>query len=227
MTRLQEERVADPGDRPSAGADSPAATPAADDRVLVSEVADLAAVYGHRFGRREVRVSKARVTVIDDAGIEILCVPMADIKTARTEPLVGGARLELTTKEGVVPVAEFTASVAARFSEMARGIEQLARGEALSIKWDFQKARCDRCGRLLPEKDGRCPACIKRMAVLARVLSYMGPYRGRAALVILMAVCSTGASVAVPQLTKLIADNVLHGHGSLAEKFARLLFYVG
>src|SRR5437763_9386434 len=151
MTLLQEERVADSGDKTIAEAESPAearrlpAEQVEDDRLLISEVADLVPEYGHRFGRREVRVSKARVTVIDDAGIEILCVPMADIKTARTEPLVGGARLELTTKEGVVPVAEFTASIAARFSEMARGIEQLARGEGLNIKWDFQKTRCDRC----------------------------------------------------------------------------------
>src|SRR2546421_7848734 len=143
MTLLQEERPAEADDQRLAGAIDRAGDHAADDRVLISHVADLLPEDGHVFGRREVRVSKARVTVLDDAGIELLSVPMADIKTARTEPLVGGARLELTTKEGVVPVAEFTASVAARFSEMARGIEQLARGEALSIKWDFQKTRCD------------------------------------------------------------------------------------
>jgi ATP-binding cassette subfamily B protein len=105
---------------------------------------------------------------------------MTDIKSARTEPLVGGARLELTTNGGVVPVAEFSASVAARFSEMARGIEQLAKGEELAIKLKYEKTRCEKCNRLLPEKDGRCPACVKRGAVLMRIFAYIGPYKGRA-----------------------------------------------
>src|SRR5437764_7741354 len=113
MTLLQEERVAASGDVASTDPGSRAESRESDDRVLISEVADLVPEYGHRFGRREVRVSKARVTVVDDAGVELLCVPMADVKTARTEPLVGGARLELTTKDGIVPVAEFTASIAA------------------------------------------------------------------------------------------------------------------
>src|SRR5437868_2951659 len=154
MTLLQEERPAGADHQRVAGAIDGPGDHAADDRVLISHVADLLPEDGHVFGRREVRVSKARVTVVDDAGIELLSVPMADIKTARTEPLVGGARLELTTKEGIVPVAEFTASVAARFSEMARGIEQLAKGEPLAIKLKYEKTRCEKCGRLLPEKDG-------------------------------------------------------------------------
>ena len=130
-----------------------------DAEVLIRETADLVPEEGHRFGWREVRVSKTRVSVHLENGAEILSVPMGDIKSARTEPLVGGARLELTTNSGsVVPVAAFTASIAARFSEMARGIEQLARGEELAIKWALEKTRCEKCGRLLPEKDGRCPA---------------------------------------------------------------------
>src|SRR5437763_16716112 len=133
MTLLQEERVAGTGDNAGAEAERRTDGRALDDRVLISEVADLVPESGHRFGRREVRVSKARVTVVDDAGVELLCVPMADVKTARTEPLVGGARLELTTKEGIGPVAELPAPTAARFSRVARGIGPLARAQAPHI----------------------------------------------------------------------------------------------
>src|SRR5215475_10515500 len=123
MTLLQEERVAEAGDRLLTEVPDRAGEREPDDTVLVSEIADLVPELGHRFGRREVRVSKARVTVVDDAGVEFLSVPIADIKTARTEPLVGGARLELTTVDGIVPLVEFTSSLSARFSELARGIE--------------------------------------------------------------------------------------------------------
>ena len=37
----------------------------------------------------------------------------------------------MTENTATLPLVEFTASLAARFSEMARGIEQLAKGETL------------------------------------------------------------------------------------------------
>jgi ATP-binding cassette subfamily B protein len=210
-----------PGGGPAAGEN--------DEAVLIREMADLVAEEGHRFGKREVLVSATRVSVLDEAGVELFSVPMTDIKSARTEPLVGGARLELTTNGGVVPVAEFSASVAARFSEMARGIEQLAKGEELAIKLKYEKTRCEKCNRLLPEKDGRCPACVKRGAVLMRIFSYIGPYKGRAAIVFFASLIAQAASLAVPHFTKLITDGVLDEKaGKTAATGMPLLFlYVG
>jgi ATP-binding cassette, subfamily B, bacterial len=201
----------------------------ADEEILIRETADLVADEGHRFGKRDVRVSRSGVGVHDECGARLVFVPMGEILTARTEPLVGGSRLEVTTTSGVVALAEFTASLAPRFSEMARGIEQLAKGEALNIKWAKERTRCARCGRLLPEKDGRCPACVKRMAVLGRILSYIGPYKARAVVVTLMALGTTLASLAMPALTKLIADRVLNRAAplTLQEGFPLLLMYVG
>jgi len=200
-----------------------------DRTVLIREIADVAAEEGHRFARREVCVSRAGVSVLDEHGVELLCIPMADIRTARTEPLVGGARLEVTTDQGVVPLAECTAAVSARFSEMARGIEQLARGDQLDIKWAFERTRCEKCGRLLPEKDGRCAACVKRVAVLMRILSYMKPYRSRAVLVAVMTLVGTAATLALPFLTRFIADQVLTPKAALtpAQGLPLLLLAVG
>jgi ATP-binding cassette subfamily B protein len=197
--------------------------------VLISEVADLVAEEDHRYGKREVRVTKSRVSVYDGAGALLLTVPMSDIKSARTEPLVGGARLELTTTSGVLPVAEFSASVAARFSEMARGIEQLAKGEDLAIKLKFERTRCAKCGRLLPEKDGRCPACVKRAAVLMRILGYMKPYKGRAVAVALLSLAATSVTLVNPLLTQMIADNVLNNKvpQTVGAGLPKLFLYVG
>ena len=210
--------------------DTPASPPAqTDDTTLISEMADLLAEENHQFGRREVRVTAREVAVYDTAGARILSVPMSDIKSARTEPLVGGARLELTTTQGILPVAEFSASVAARFSEMARGIEQLAKGEPLAIKLAFEKTRCDNCGRLLPEKDGRCPACVKRGAVFLRILGYLGPYRLQAGWVVTASVIAALSSTfLVPTLTRDITDGVLAPAHQVAFALAwpRLLWYV-
>src|SRR5437016_6115932 len=129
MSLLQEEKQEElPARVPAAPARLEPERPD-DEAVLIREVADLVAEEGHVFGVREVRVYGSRVSIHDSAGRELRRVPMAEVRSARTEPLVGGGRLELTMKDGrVLALVEFTASIAARFSEMARGIEQLAKG---------------------------------------------------------------------------------------------------
>jgi ATP-binding cassette, subfamily B, bacterial len=219
----ESQQTADDGSK----ADLPQSAP---DEVLIREVADLIPEEGHKFGKREVVVTRAAVQVFDEAGALLLTVPMTDIKTARTESLVGGARLELTTTSGVLPIAEFTSSIAARFSEMARGIEQLAKGEEFAIKLQYEKTRCDKCGRLLPEKDGRCPACVKRAAVFARILSYLTPYRKYAILVVMASsAMALTATFATPFLTRAISDGLLNANPrpSVAEGLPLLLLLVG
>lgn len=110
------------------------------------------------------------MTIVDDKPVAaaagtapILEIPLSDITTARNEPLVVGGRLEGTLKSGTVrPVVAYTASRADKFSEAARGIEQRAKGEPLILDLKPQKTRCPKCHRLLPEKDGHCPACFSK-----------------------------------------------------------------
>ena len=202
-----------------------------DDPILIREIADLVAEEDHCYGKREVIVTQTRVAVFDESGVQLLSVPIADIKSARTESLVGGARLELSLKTGGnLPVAEFTVSVAARFSEMARGIEQLAKGEELAIKLAHEKTRCEKCGRLLPEKDGKCPACVQRMAVLTRILGYLAPYKVAAFWVTFGSLLtSMVATFAQPFLTRGITDKVLNSKANLTVLTGspELAFYVG
>ncbi len=197
------------------------------DPILISETADLMADDAHRYGQRIVEVRSTGVCVKTPSGRILVEVPMSSIVSSRTESLVGGSRLDLQTKDrGTVPVASFTASLAPRFSEMARGIEQLAKGEPLSIKWEHARTRCANCGRLLPEKDGRCPACVKRGAVLRRILGYMAPYKGRAALVASLALANTLVGLATPWFTRQITDNVLIARPEPREGLRLLILYV-
>uniref|UniRef100_UPI003751D00E ABC transporter transmembrane domain-containing protein n=1 Tax=Armatimonas sp. TaxID=1872638 RepID=UPI003751D00E len=200
------------------------------DPLLLSERADLNEET-HHFGERVVQLHKCSVRVYDGAGVLLTRVLLDEIKSARTEALVGGARLELTLKNGtILPLVECTARVSARISELARGIEQLAQGEELAVKLTHQKTRCERCNRLLPEPDGRCPACVQRAAIFRRILSYLGPYRTQACFVItgslLMAAINTFAT---PKLTEGITDRVLGPRSglSLGEGGVQLGLYVG
>lgn len=163
--------------------------------------------YGHQL----LEVTKDELKIIDRSGVPIETIPIADIFHARNEPVVGGGRLEITTKTGEkLAVARYTHTLAARFSEAARGIEQLAKGDEFSINLKPVKTHCDKCQRLLPEVDGLCPVCINRSQTLLRIARYMVPYRFRAVALALLALTTTLLSLVPPMLQGKIVDEVLN-----------------
>jgi ATP-binding cassette subfamily B protein len=176
------------------------------------------------FGERRVEVTNRSVRVVtgtNGSTVELIRYSLSEIKGARTEPLVGGGRLEITVGGRTVPLVEYTAAKSAYFSEIARGIEQLAKGEELSIKRELDRTRCARCNRLLPEKNGLCPACLSRGKVILRLASYLLPYRTAAIAMVLMTLVGALVQLAPPYITKVLIDRVLLPHHN-----ARLLFWL-
>jgi ATP-binding cassette subfamily B protein len=162
-----------------------------------------------RFGTRKLVVTPSEVLVLGPGGAPLLRVPIAELATARHEPLVSGGRLLLRTKKGEeIPAVTYSLSSAHQFSEAARGIEQLAEGKPLEINLFPEKTRCAKCGRLLPEKDGVCPSCIHRGRTLLRIAAYLGPYRGRATLLVAASVASTGLNLVPPLIQKQLIDGL-------------------
>ncbi|RYG37352.1 ABC transporter ATP-binding protein [bacterium] len=163
-----------------------------------------------RFGARTLVVDAASVRILAAGNAEILRIPISEIKTARNEPLIGGGRLEVTTKSGeIIPVVSYSLTVAAKFSEAARGIEQLAKGEPLSINLKKETLRCPKCNRLLPEKDGICPACVNRGKTALRIGTFLTPYRWSAISLALVSLATTLLNLAPPLIQGRLIDEVL------------------
>ena len=155
---------------------------------LVTLEADL--TEDSKYGTRVLTVFADSLIVQDEAKATVFQIPIADIKTARNEPLVSGGRLLVVTKAGEeLSVITYSMTRAHLFSEAARGIEQLAEGKEFSINLQKEKTRCDNCGRLLPEKDGVCPNCVKRGKTMMRIAGFLAPYKKKA---ILLAFASAG-----------------------------------
>lgn len=193
---------------------------------LIELEADFA--YEGVFGKRILEVTSELVRVIEAGGAVSFQIPIADIASARNEPLVGGGRLEVTTKTGqILPVISYTLSVAAKFSEAARGIEQLAKAEPFSINLKQERTRCAKCNRLLPEKDGVCPACVNRRKTLFRVLSYLAPYKKQALTLTAFSLLTTAVNLIPPKLQQKLIDQVLIGHGSQTLLFQYVGIWVG
>ncbi len=165
------------------------------------------------FGGRALEVTATHVRAVEPGGAVSFQIPVSEVKAARNEPLVGGGRLEITTQHGeIVPVIAYSLTVAAKFSEAARGIEQLAKGEPFSINLKDERLRCAKCTRLLPEKDGVCPACVNRNATMLRIGSYLNPYRKQAAVLVGFTIVSTALTLIPPEIQGRLVDGVFQAH---------------
>lgn len=194
----------------SAGQPSPA--PLED--VLIRLVADFA--HGGKFGHQTLEVTSTDVRVLDAGGAVSCRVPIAEIKSARNEPLVGGGRLEVVTKQGeLIALLSYSLTLAAKFSEAARGIEQLAKKEPLLINLKEERLRCPKCNLLLPEKDGVCPACVNRGKTMLRISGFLRPYRRQAWLLTLLSLFTTLLNLLPPLIQGKLIDGVLTAHRDL------------
>ena len=178
------------------------------------------------YGRRWVVVTGKRVLILpDDGAAECIEVSLDEVISARTESLVGGARLEIERREKPTVQLPYTHTEAAKFSNVAVGIEQLRKGESPEIDARIDRVRCQKCDRPLPEKNGICPACIRRLATLGRIAGYLRPYKKQAVLLAFASVLTTVAELIPPLITKRIVDDVLvpaEGEGAVSGPEARV-----
>ena len=185
------------------------------DEVLIRLLADFAD--DGQFGKRTLEVTSKSLRIVEASGAESARIPFDAIRSARNEPLVGGGRLEVQLKTGeIVPIVSYSLTVAAKFSEAARGIEQLAKGEPLLINLKEELLRCPKCNLLLPEKDGVCPACVNRGKTLLRILRYMKPYQWRAVSMAILSFVTTLLNLAPPLIQGHLIDSVLNTHKDYA-----------
>ena len=102
----------------------------ADEDVLIRVFADLD--LAGQYTTRWVVVTGQRILVVDQAD-GVVDVPVADVTAVRAEAMVGGGRLEVDRREAPTLLVPYTSSMAVKFSEVARGLEQLRKKETFLI----------------------------------------------------------------------------------------------
>ena len=163
-----------------------------------------------KFGTQWVVVTDRRLLIVPTEGPDgIIDIPIQELARVQTEALVGGSCLIIERNAKATVTVPYSSSLAEKFSEVTRGIEQLRKGEPFLINTQLERTRCEKCDRLLPEKNGICPACIRRLATLQRVATYLKPYIGYAILLGVVSLLGIGAAMIPPLLTREIMDGVL------------------
>jgi ATP-binding cassette subfamily B protein len=178
-----------------------------DEALLVCAASDMDS--SGRFARRWIALTPHRILIVHPDEEVLLSVPLTDIRDSQTEALVGGGRLVIERLHAPTINLHYSSSRSDVFSEVARALEQMRKGEELSINAQLDRLRCARCQRLLPEKNGICPACIKKSETLRRIAHYLTPYKGKSVLLALSSAAMTAAELAPPLVTKHIVDEVL------------------
>ena len=162
------------------------------------------------FGEQWLVVTDERLLVIPTEGTDgIVEVPLKVITETKIEELVGAGRLEVEHGEGEPTYLYYSNSLIPKFAEVAEAIKQLTKGEAPTLPTEMERSRCDSCGRLLPEKDGICPACVKKWDTLKRIISYLAPYRGKVIILMTFAVASPLLNLIPPLIVRYMIDDVL------------------
>src|SRR5262249_40518274 len=113
------------------------------------------------------------------------------------------------------------------FAGFPAAIEDAKAGRNVENK-AFEQLRCARCSRLLPERNGPCPACLDRWGALRRIAAYLEPHRTSVAIIVLASVLVSGAGLLPPVITGWIVDRALLpvGNATTAERRSYLALYV-
>jgi ATP-binding cassette subfamily B protein len=150
-----------------------------------------------------------------------LDIAIADLKSPRTESLIGGGALLATVNGHTFELIRYSNSRQRVFRRVSRYIEDLARyHEAIAqgedenpepvLPEDKEEAKyCPRCSLLLPEATTVCPACVNKVRVAARLAQYLKPFRKQTIVLSVMLLTSTMLGLVSPYLMRPLMDKVL------------------
>ena len=183
------------------------------------------------FGQQWMIASEKRILLVpspvaDEA--QPIEVAIADVGEVRCEGLVGGSRLEIDRLHGACRLGVCcSSSQTAKFAEVASALGQLVAGDELSLPTQLERTRCEQCGRLLPEKDGLCPFCVRKWDTIKRIAGFLLPHRAKVIAFMLVSLSLTLLGLVPPLLVRHIIDDALDLEGGddslLLEPGAELL----
>jgi ATP-binding cassette subfamily B protein len=179
-----------------------------EEQVLFQVATDL--IDERSFGEKWLIATDRHLLFIPTEGVDSAVeVPLVAVQEAKTEELVGGGRLTLERKMGEPAYLHYSSSLAPKFAEVAEGIQQLIKGETLELPTEMERTRCEKCGRLLAEKDGRCINCTKKRETFWRIVSYTRPYRFQLTLACMVMIVAALIELLPPLITQRIIDDIL------------------
>jgi len=195
-----------------------AAIGSSDESVLMHVATDLEE--DRTFGERWVVVTDRRLIVIPANGLNgTQEVPIDSMEKVHQDDLVGFGKLRVERKGESPFTITYSRSRIPRFAEVAEGLREMSKGEDPAFPEEVERTRCASCGRVLPEVNGICPACVKKLKTLGRVARYLLPYKPQVAMLMISALVTSAIQLLPPLITRTIIDDVLTPRANLTLLF--------
>ena len=150
-------------------------------------------------------------------------LPLAEIVSVQIRELYGNNILKVRTAARALEVARFTKSLAHKFRRTISALEELLKhitpqgvrthseeGRDRGDARHTEPLRCQECGRVIPQRTGVCPFCIKRGRLFFRLVSYAFPYWRTFLAGLVLMVFATSIGLTPPLLTRTLIDDVLN-----------------
>jgi ATP-binding cassette subfamily B protein len=189
----------------------------------------LAGVYGEEWLVSTsdcLRVFSSNGGVSQDGQLKArLSLPLSELRSPRTESLVGGGALLAVVDGKTIELVRFTKTRQRAFERVTRYLSDLAnyhealggdRNEAekpVFVEYTDLATRCPRCRLILLPGTTACPACMNKVRVLVRLARYLKPYASETTLLSLLMLASTTLGLVAPYLTRPLMDVVLVPRG--------------
>jgi ATP-binding cassette subfamily B protein len=135
-----------------------------------------------------------------------------DISEIRTRQGIGGGFMDARVEGVFVEILAYSNASADTFHKVASKLKKWLAGEPVEIspEDDYDPRKCPKCGLSLEHKGEICRRCVDRGKVLSRVVALMKPYRGWAALMLIVLFVVIGLQMVPPRLTEILVDKVLN-----------------
>jgi len=182
---------------------------APDAEIRVAAASDLGA--DGRYGERWLVLAGDRVLVLAPDGAEATTrvdLPLKDISEVVVDNLVGGGMLQAVVGGYKLDLLSYTNALSERFGRVRGQLDAAAKDKPIPDQPERQR-RCPMCGLVLGVETKVCPRCVRKGAVLRRLLQYARPYRASLVLVGALMLAAAGFGLAPPYLTKILVDRVL------------------
>jgi len=176
------------------------------ERMLYSLKSDLD--LSREFGESWIAVTDRRVIVLSKEE-RIIELDFSSIKELRIDELFGSSRLVAECGEDDIILVYYTKTLVPQFGVLCRVINQLIRGIKPETSEDEEHGYCPRCGAPLPERGSSCALCVPRLAIFKRLIGLIGPFKGKALIMVAATVIAVGAQMVFPYVTKRIVDDVI------------------
>ncbi|MHB1457010.1 MAG: ABC transporter ATP-binding protein [Armatimonadota bacterium] len=135
---------------------------------------------------------------------------ISKITGAKTESAIGVGILYVEIDGNPTDVIHFTNSLMGKFNKAAKLIDSIAKNEEASDHTHVEeRQRCPTCGLLMDNWTKVCPKCINKKKIMARLFSYVGPYKWTAVSASILYLLTTLIDLIPPYLTKPLLDDVL------------------